>query len=108
MTPRPTPVMVPVVTLPRYDTDSHDRALAHVSATKSEAERARAALEKAEREHHEAILEAAAVPGLTVSAIARAAGVSRTRIYKRFAQPVYGERSPDAPTYGERPATAAS
>jgi DNA-binding phage protein len=79
------------------------RALARIEATKQLADEARVAAETAERKHHEAILRAAAIPGLTVTSIAKAAGVSRTRIYKRFASPVYGQRQDGEPQYGPRP-----
>jgi DNA-binding phage protein len=70
----------------------HLDALRLVEQTKDAAEDARHAAEEAERAHHEAILAAVALPGMTKSAIARAAGISRTRIYKRLNQPVYGDR----------------
>lgn len=81
-------------------------ALERIEETKAEADSARDALHDAEARHHEAILTAATIEGVSISAIARAAGVSRTRIYRRFASPTYGVRSPDEPAYGSRPAAS--
>lgn len=104
MTPRLTPsIMLLVPTDPLIK-----RALAKVERTKTAADDARVIAERAERDHHRAILVAATVPNITISAIAKAAGCSRTRIYKRFAQPVYGQRDAAAPEYGQRPTAEAS
>lgn len=100
MTPRLATRMIRLVPTPAIT-----RALQLVEKTKDAAADARAAAELAERDHHEAILAALAVPDVTISAVARAAGVSRTRIYKRLASPVYGQRSEGEPTYGQRTAS---
>lgn len=73
-----------------------DPILASIEATGERARELREQLQAAEREHHDLIVEAATARKITVSAIARAAGVGRTRIYKHLAQPVYGDRSATA------------
>jgi type II secretory pathway component PulM len=75
-------------------------ALERIVASKDRLPGLRAELEAAEREHHDAILAAVALrsivhpeePALSITQIAAAAGVSRTRIYMRMKQPVYGQR----------------
>jgi hypothetical protein len=76
-------------------------ALQRIEETKERAAELRVELEAAEREHHEAIIEAVNLPSeddpelseFTIKEIAEAAGVSRPRIYKRLHKPVYGDRS---------------
>ncbi len=76
------------------------RALERIATSRDRLPGLRAELEAAEREHHDAILAAVALrstatlgePALSITQIAAAAGVSRTRIYMRMKQPVYGRR----------------
>jgi type II secretory pathway component PulM len=83
----------------RYTLTMHP-ALERIIASKDRLPDLRAELEAAEREHHEAILAAVALrspanpaePLLSITEIAVAAGVSRTRVYMRIKQPVYGQR----------------
>ena len=75
-------------------------ALERIVASNDRLPGLRAELEAAEREHHDAILAAVALrstvkpeqPALSITQIAAAAGVSRTRVYMRMKQPVYGQR----------------
>lgn len=89
-------IVTPGVSLPLM---THP-ALLLIEQTKDRAAEARDALEQAEREHHDAILAAVALPSqdepdrlaFSVAEVATAAGVSRSRIYKRINRPVYGDR----------------
>lgn len=90
---------------PGYAGEMHS-ALALIAATKTKADQLRSELVAAEREHHEAILDAVNLPDpdgdqalFSIAEIATAASCSRGRIYKRLGKPSYGDRSTAKPAY---------